>query len=92
MTQSCRILIVGHVQGVFFRDWTVGVARQLGVAGWVRNRSDGSVEALATGDARQLDAFIARMHEGSPPSRVDAVHVEDAGSENVKGFAKRSTV
>lgn len=92
MLQCRRIIISGYVQGVFFREWTVGVARNLGVTGWVRNRSDGTVEVLAMGAPKSLDRFIALMREGSPASRVDAVHIEDAVPEDLGTFTRRSTV
>jgi acylphosphatase len=86
------ILIEGHVQGVFFREWTVGKARELGVSGWVRNRRDGRVEVFVVGKALSVERFIACLHEGSPPSRVDAVHVEDAEVQPIEGFSRRQTV
>jgi acylphosphatase len=85
------IRIEGHVQGVFFRDWTVDQARALGVCGWVRNRRDGSVEVYALGEERALDGLIARLHEGSPPSRVERVAVTEAAPEPVEGFTRRPT-
>ncbi len=90
--QCCRVVICGQVQGVFFREWTVSVARELGVNGWVRNRSDGTVEVKAMGPSHLLDQFTARLQEGSPASRVHAVHVESADAENFHGFARRQTV
>lgn len=92
MLQSCRIVISGRVQGVFFREWSAGVARVLGVTGWVRNRSDGAVEVLAMGPAEVLDQFTKRLKEGSPASRVDAVQVESAPPEVLTGFSRRPTV
>lgn len=92
MLQCCRVVISGRVQGVFFREWTVGVARELGLTGWVRNRSDGTVEVVAMGAPHLLDQFTARMQEGSPASRVDAVQVESAAPEDFRGFARRPTV
>lgn len=86
------IRIEGHVQGVFFRDWTVEQARALGISGWVRNRRDGSVEVYAAGERDALDRFVARLHEGSPPSRVERVEVQDAAPEVVDGFVRRPTV
>lgn len=86
------IRIEGHVQGVFFRDWAVDQARLLGISGWVRNRRDGSVEVYAVGEEDALDRLIARLHEGSPPSRVERVEVTDAATDEVDGFARRPTV
>lgn len=92
MSGIARIIrIHGRVQGVFFRDWTIGEARALGVSGWVRNRHDGSVEVYAAGEAETVDRFIDRLHEGSPPSRVEDVEVKDAVPEAVDGFVRRPT-
>jgi acylphosphatase len=86
-----NIRIVGRVQGVCFRDWAVEAARALGVAGWVRNRRDGSVEILAVGDAGLVDRFIDRLREGSPASQVDGLDVREAGLQPVDGFTRRPT-
>lgn len=92
MTIARSIRVSGKVQGVWFRDWTVQTARALGVSGWVRNRRDGSVEVFAVGDAPAVQHLIERLHEGSPPSRVERVEVQDAAMEEVEGFARRPTV
>lgn len=86
-----NICIIGEVQGVWFRDWTVEIASALGVTGWVRNRRDGSVEVLAMGDALAVERLIARLHEGSPPSRVENVVVREVPVEAIEGFARRAT-
>lgn len=86
------IRISGKVQGVWFRDWTVQTARALSISGWVRNRRDGSVEVLAMGEAFAVERLIQRLHEGSPPSRVERVEVKAAKAEAVEGFARRPTM
>lgn len=86
-----RFLIAGQVQGVFFREWTVSRAREIGVTGWVRNRRDGRVEVYAAGDCEQLDRFTAELREGSPASRVDAVEIEEAAIEPCHGFVRRQS-
>lgn len=63
----------GRVQGVNFRAYTMMKAHELGVNGWVRNRSDGSVEVVAEGSRPVLEQLLAWLHEGSPMSRVDTV-------------------
>lgn len=85
------ILIEGHVQGVFFREWTLARAREAGISGWVRNRHDGRVEIYAAGNQAELDRFIARLREGSPASRVDAVRVETAKVTKIDGFVRRQS-
>ena len=87
-----RIHVKGKVQGVFFRAWTIEQAKELGLDGWVRNRHDGSVEAVAFGPADKVEELIARCHRGSPPSRVDAVMVEDTPGVVAQGFVQKPTV
>lgn len=86
------IRITGRVQGVMFRDWTVQAARAIGVSGWVRNRTDGSVEVYAAGEPALIDSLVDRLREGSPASRVDCVDVSDAQMQPVDGFTQRPTV
>lgn len=71
-----RVRIRGRVQGVWYRGWAADEARALGLSGWVRNRADGSVEAVLAGDADKVRAMIERCREGPPVARVD--HVEEA--------------
>lgn len=90
--KSVRIFVRGRVQGVGFRDWTVWKARALELAGWVRNRSDDSVEMLASGDPGSIERLIEEAHEGPPFARVVEVAVEDAEAEAVSGFVRRPTL
>ncbi len=80
-----RAIVQGRVQGVGFRFFAERAARELGVRGWVRNRPDGSVEALAEGDDAALATFIERLRRGPLSSRVDRVEVAEEPSQ---GFAK----
>lgn len=84
---SRRLRIHGRVQGVFFRDWTAGKARALGVRGWVRNRSDGSVEVEAHGDDGAVEALIAACGKGPPAAKVARMEVEIFEGEGPSGFA-----
>lgn len=68
-----HLRIHGLVQGVYFRVYTRDAARRLGLSGWVRNREDGSVEALAEGDESALKELAAWCRQGSPGSAVDRV-------------------
>ena len=78
MTQVIRHLsIEGRVQGVGFRWSLQAEATRLGLCGWVRNRSDGSVEALACGAAEAVEALTAWAHQGPPAARVDRVRCHD---------------
>ena len=89
MMKTVGILVTGHVQGVFYRDFAVSAAHAAGVTGWVRNRRDGSVEARATGTDTALAKFIAALRQGSPASRVAGVNVEEAEFELLIGFEVR---
>ena len=73
--------IEGLVQGVGYRAAMHERARRLGVTGWVRNRRDGSVEAVAQGSAETLERFVAWAQQGPPAARVTSVRVIDAGDE-----------
>lgn len=69
-----HLIVHGRVQGVFYRDWTVKTARSLGLAGWVRNLPDGTVEAHVEGSEDRIEQLIAAMSEGPPraaPTRID---------------------
>jgi len=87
-----RIRIHGRVQGVFFRNWAIGEAERLGVKGSVRNRTDGSVEILAWGDAEAVQALAERCGEGPSSARVEQVDVEPAEGEAPEGFTREPTV
>ncbi len=90
---SRRLRIVGHVQGVFYRESMRQRADQLGVTGWVRNCADGSVEAVVQGDALAVGQMIEWAQLGPESARVDKVDVELVG-ENVHytAFTKKPTV
>ena len=72
-TLAVRVRIEGRVQAVWFRGWTMDEARRLSLAGWVRNRRDGSVEALFSGPEDAVREMVSRCHEGPPAARVTAV-------------------
>ncbi|MFA7383456.1 MAG: acylphosphatase [Desulfurivibrionaceae bacterium] len=69
--------VEGVVQGVFFRDYTHKEARRLGLSGWVRNRADGTVEAVLEGDAENVAQMITWLHLGSPQAKVRRVLVTE---------------
>jgi acylphosphatase len=86
-----HLTIHGLVQGVWYRAWTVETARALGLTGWVRNRVDGSVEALVVGEADVIDRFIALAKNGPPAAQVERIDIDDAADEGLTGFEKRQT-
>jgi acylphosphatase len=76
--QSRRFVVRGRVQGVGFRWFVEREAHILGIAGWVRNNADGSVEILAQGTRDQLSGLRSRLREGPRAARVDAVDESEA--------------
>jgi acylphosphatase len=72
-TKALHARVTGRVQGVGFRVTTARVGRELGVTGWVRNDSDGSVEVWAQGDVEAVDRFVRFLRVGPTGARVDAV-------------------
>ncbi len=95
MTDSKVVLtsIVGRVQGVWFRAWTVERARLLGIQGWVRNRLDGSVEALFAGPSEAVDQLVRDCWQGPSAARVTDVHTAPAEEDpSSPGFFQRPTV
>lgn len=84
-----RVVVHGTVQGVFFRDTTRRKAESGGVAGWVRNRPDGSVEAFFEGEPDAVESLVRFVHEGPRGASVDRADVEDAQPEGLSGFEIR---
>ena len=73
--QRRRVVVRGHVQGVFFRETTKRRAVAAGVAGWVRNRPDGAVEAVFEGERDAVERLVDYVREGPRGARVDRVDV-----------------
>ncbi len=88
--QRKRVHVHGRVQGVWFRGSTQQRARALGLAGWVRNCADGSVEAVFEGSAEAVAAAIAFCGDGPPAARVARVEVEDESVEGLRDFVLRT--
>lgn len=79
-----HLTIEGRVQGVFFRASTVQEAKRLGVKGWVKNCSDGSVEVVAEGRRKRIDEMIRWCHQG--PARAQVLNVQQLWEEHQGGF------
>ncbi|HEX9570343.1 MAG TPA: acylphosphatase [Rhodospirillales bacterium] len=90
--KAVRVVIEGRVQGVWFRGWTVDEASRRGLRGWVRNRRDGSVEALFAGDADQVDDMVKACRRGPSAARVETVGVHAAEDPGGQGFMHLPTV
>lgn len=87
-----QAIIRGRVQGVWFRAWTVETAGRLGLNGWVRNRTDGSVELIAEGVLPAVEALLEALWEGPTAARVDSVEIRETPLLNRSGFEKRATI
>jgi acylphosphatase len=81
-----RVVVHGAVQGVFFRDSTRQRARQRGVAGWVRNNRDGTVEAVFEGEADAVERLVDYVREGPRGADVSRVDVADEEAEGLTSF------
>ena len=91
-TPARLLRIRGLVQGVGYRNALLREATRLGLSGWVRNRSDGSVEALAAGPAPALDQLVAWARRGPPAARVAEVSWEAVEPPTETGFRREATL
>ncbi|HVC55950.1 MAG TPA: acylphosphatase [Stellaceae bacterium] len=89
--RSVRLHIAGRVQGVGYRAWALQQAARLGLRGWVRNRVDGTVEALVIGEEEAVAAMIEACGEGPFAARVRAVAVDEVADDGSAGFRPRPT-
>ena len=86
-----HLMIHGRVQGVWYRAWTVDTARSLGLVGWVRNRADGSVEAVVEGDEAAVAQFVALAHDGPIAAKVAHIDANDVPLASFPSFEKHPT-
>jgi acylphosphatase len=89
--ETVRLRITGQVQGVGYRYWMTRTAASLGLGGWVRNRTDGSVEALVTGAPEAVAAMIEAARKGPLGAHVTGVTVTPDKDDGSVGFASRPT-
>lgn len=73
ISSRLEAIVSGHVQGVYFRHYTVQEARKLGAVGWVANQMDGKVRLVAEGSREDLDQLLSFLHTGPPAAVVDRV-------------------
>ena len=84
--RTVQVRIAGRVQGVGYRYWTERVAGELGLSGWVRNRRDGTVEAVFSGAPDDVAEMIERCRAGPPSAQVTSVDVAEDAAEPSPGF------
>ena len=92
MTIARHLSIHGRVQGVFYRGWAVDTARQLGLAGWVRNRRDGTVEALVQGEEDAVKRFVTLAREGPAAAIVEGIDESEEEPATFSGFEQLRTL
>lgn len=84
-----RVVVHGHVQGVFFRETTRRLAQEHGVAGWVRNTWEGTVEAVFEGPPEGVERLVDFVHRGPAGAAVERVEVFEEDDEGLAGFSVR---
>ncbi len=90
---KARLLrIAGRVQGVGYREWLLREARRNGISGWVRNREDGSVEALLAGEEDGLNAVLTACRRGPPLAQVASIEEHFAEPPEEPGFTRRASL
>ena len=89
---SLRVHVHGFVQGVGFRDFLVMAAQRYNLDGWVRNRSDGSVEALVCGPTKAVENFVGSATKGPHGAKISAVDLHNSEPPTEKGFIRRPSL
>jgi acylphosphatase len=89
---SLRVQVHGIVQGVGFRDFLLTSAQTHKLDGWVRNRSDGTVEALVSGPTKKVELFVGHATKGPYGAKVTAVDLHNVEAPDEKGFVQRPTL
>jgi len=87
-----QLIITGRVQSVGYRAWFTGKARAAGLTGWVRNRTDGTVEAVIAGHPDTIELFLAECWEGPIAARVDGIEATDTLVPDTKEFLRMETL
>ena len=86
MRTQLRVVVAGRVQGVWYRAWTAETAEMLGLDGWVRNRLDGTVEAVFAGAPDKVEAMVRACRDGPPAARVTEIARFEHDEEVAPGF------
>jgi acylphosphatase len=89
---SLRLRVEGFVQAVGYRNFAIEEATKLGLDGWIRNRTDGTVEILVSGTTKAVEAFVSAAMRGPAGSRVKNVELHNAEPPAEKGFHRRASI
>jgi acylphosphatase len=89
---TLRLRIEGFVQAVGYRHFAIAEAARLGLDGWIRNRSDGTVEAVISGDTASVEKFVQACMRGPKGARVENVELSPADPPQEKGFRRRPSL
>jgi acylphosphatase len=89
---TLRVRVEGFVQAVGYRHFAIEEATRLGLDGWIRNRTDGTVEVLISGPTKAVEAFVAAAMRGPTGSRVKNVELHNAEPPAERGFHRRPSV
>ena len=89
---TLKVRVEGFVQGVGFRDFLAMAAEANKLHGWVRNLSDGAVEALVSGPTKAVEAFVSAATRGPQGARVTAVDLHNSEPPAQKGFQRRDSI
>ncbi|MDH3579051.1 MAG: acylphosphatase [Hyphomicrobiales bacterium] len=87
--RTVHVLVSGHVQGVWYRGWARETAVRLGLDGWVRNRANGTVEAVFSGSPGEIAEMLVLCGEGPPHAQVSDVRIIEEGGSVAPGFTVR---
>jgi acylphosphatase len=91
-TTIFKLRIKGDVQGVGYRDWAIGEANARGLSGWVRNRSDGSVEMLIAGPNAKVEDMLKAATQGPPQAQVANIDIHNETELPEPGFVRKATL
>ena len=89
---SLKVQVHGFVQGVGFRDFLAMSAEAQKLDGWVRNRADGTVEALVSGPTKAVEMFVSHATKGPPGAKITAVDLHNSEPPKEKGFNRRPSL
>lgn len=87
-----RLRIKGQVQGVGFRDWAIEEAQARNLSGWIRNRSDGTLEMLIAGPHKTIEDMLGALTKGPPAARVTTIDIQRESEAPAAGFVGKPTL